>query len=57
MLRYMGAEKLEVRAASISLLYEKPMTTKDLAQLYKGRGINYKIVRHRLGGPNPGTRE
>ena len=57
MLRYMGAAKMEERAALITLQYDKEMSMKSLTALYKARSINYTVVRKRLGGANPAPAE
>ena len=57
MLRYMGASKMQERAATISLQYGKEMSMKSLTALYKARSINYTVVRKRLGGANPAPAE
>ena len=40
------------RAAQISVLFNKHISSKSLSELYKSKGITKQMVRKRIGGKN-----
>ena len=53
----MAGKSLPEVANDHSERFGKPMTSWDLGQLYKGRGVTKKQPQPKLGGPSPKSEE